>query len=225
MIDFKKIKLNSALKESVGGILRIFVFLAFVILITVNWDWLKGMFNYRDIYGEIIQSRKSVQEMVQMPETSITVPEIELNEPQFTDKPDGIEIPKIEVSAPLIFLEDGQKNYQEALKKGVVYYYPSVLPGEKGQTVILGHSAPPGWPKIDYDWIFSRLNELNPDDEIFLYYKNGLYRYLVTGKLFLKPGEEIPSVSLTDTDNVLVLLTCWPPGVSQKRIAVQALLK
>jgi len=123
----------------------------------------------------------------------------------------------------MIFIEiAANEDITAGLKDGVVHYSQSALPGENGQTVILGHSAPSGWPKINYDWIFSRLNELNPGDEIFVNYKNREYRYEVIQKYFLKAGEEIPDSDLTNSNSMLVLISCWPPGVNLKRIAVEA---
>jgi LPXTG-site transpeptidase (sortase) family protein len=85
----------------------------------------------------------------------------------------------------------------------------------------LGHSAPAGWPKIKYDWVFSRLNELSDGDEIFVYFENKKYTYQFSKKIFLEKGEELPSL-LTNSENILVLISCWPPGKDLRRIAVVA---
>ena len=111
---------------------------------------------------------------------------------------------------------------QKALNIGVVLFPDSVLPGESGQTIILGHSAPVGWPKIKYDWIFSRLNELTEGDEIIVYFNNRKYAYVVSRKVFLERGEEISEDGLTNDENMVVLISCWPPGKDLRRIAVEA---
>ena len=108
-----------------------------------------------------------------------------------------------------------------ALNRGAVYFPNSVLPGDMGQTIILGHSAPPGWPKIKHDWIFTRLSELVEGDEIFVYFNHRKYTYHVSGKIFLDRGEELPE-SLTNSENMLILISCWPPGKDLRRIAVEA---
>lgn len=209
------------IKGEIGKFLRIFVLLSLAVLIVINWNWVKGIFDYKVIYGDIVNSLK--QRFFQEKEIALKVPQVELSESKFTEKSDSVEIPKIEVSAPLIFIESAaNKDITVGLKDGVVHYSQSALPGENGQTVILGHSAPAGWPKINYDWIFSRLNELNPSDEIIINYQNREYHYEVTKKYFLKAGEEIPAGDLTNSNNMLILLSCWPPGVNLKRIAVEA---
>ena len=134
-----------------------------------------------------------------------------------------MEIPKLGILAPLVFVEEGQdeKDVSAALNRGVVHFPESVLPGERGQTIILGHSAPPNWPKIKYDWVFTRISELTEGDEIFVYFNQRKYSFLVSGKFFLDRGEEAPKL-LTNSDNVLVLISCWPPGKDLRRIAVVA---
>ncbi len=210
---------KTVLEEEIKKFLGFFVFLFFIILIAINWGTVKGIFDYKTIYRDIADSFKNRE--------SITVPGIALKAPEkefpYTEKADSVEIPKIEITAPLIFVEsENEKDYKYPLLKGVVHYYQSALPGETGQTVILGHSAPSGWPKINYDWVFSNLNNLESGDEVFVNYKNHQYHYIVSGKFFLDKGEEIPSTDLTNSDNVLILISCWPPGVNQRRIAIQA---
>jgi len=99
------------------------------------------------------------------------------------------------------------------------------LPGEKGQTIVLGHSAPPNWPDIKYDNVFSLINELEKGDEVFVYFNNKEYIYSVETKVFLEIGQDIPESNLTNSENMLILISCWPPGKNIKRIAVTAYLK
>jgi LPXTG-site transpeptidase (sortase) family protein len=138
------------------------------------------------------------------------------------EKKNILEIPKIGISAPLVFVENAdEEDLYKALDSGVVYFPGSVLPGQTGQTIFLGHSAPAGWPKIKYDWVFSEINELTKGDEILIYFNYQKYSYSVTRKIFLDKGEEIPS-GLTNSNNMLVLISCWPPGKDLRRIAVEA---
>ncbi|MHA1482999.1 MAG: sortase, partial [Candidatus Heimdallarchaeaceae archaeon] len=142
----------------------------------------------------------------------------------YSEKENSIEIPKIGVLAPLNFVEDAEKVH-ETLDIGVVHFPDSVLPGQKGQTIILGHSAPANWPDIKYDNVFSLINELEKGDQVFVYFDNKEYVYSVETKVFLEIGQDIPQNDLTKSDNMLVLVSCWPPGKNIKRIAVTAYLK
>jgi LPXTG-site transpeptidase (sortase) family protein len=118
-------------------------------------------------------------------------------------------------------LVENESQVKLALNKGVVLYPQSTLPGESGQTIILGHSAPANWPKIKYDWIFSRISDLEENDEIFLYFNQRKFSYYVKQKIFLEKGEELPG-GLTGFKNTLILISCWPPGKDLRRIAVVA---
>jgi LPXTG-site transpeptidase (sortase) family protein len=136
------------------------------------------------------------------------------------EKEDSIEIPKIKISAPLIVVGK-EEEVKKALDRGVVLWPGSALPGEKGQTIILGHSAPPNWPKIKYDWVFSNLNLLEKGDEILIYFRKRKYVYRVEDKFFLNRGQELPK---TDPEkSILFLISCWPPGKDFRRIAIEAL--
>jgi len=96
-------------------------------------------------------------------------------------------------------------------------------PGEEGQTIILGHSAPPGWPDINYDNIFSNLGELEKGDKIFVYYNHKKYTFEVFDKKIFYPSEEDKFLYPDrQDDSLLILLTCWPPGKDFKRLAIFA---
>jgi LPXTG-site transpeptidase (sortase) family protein len=135
----------------------------------------------------------------------------------------SIEISKIKISAPLIVDSRSEKEVVAALDRGAVLWPDSVFPGQKGEVVILGHSAPPGWPKIKYDWIFSDLNLLEKGDEIIVYFKNKKYVYKVENKIILNRGQDIPQKNREKS--TLYLISCWPPGKNIKRILVEASLE
>lgn len=134
-----------------------------------------------------------------------------------------IKITEIGLKAPLVLPKSPNlKDIEKALKQGAVLYPNSALPGKKGVSVILGHSAPANWPKAgNYDWIFSQLNNLEKGDDFSLFFNDQQYFYKVVSKEIINKGQNLP---LND-DNDLVLISCWPPGRNQKRIAVSAMLR
>ena len=198
---------------------KYFVPLLLLTLIIFNWNEISWVFNYRvvsqffsDFFG---QSRYEIQDDFDGSEKY-----------EYYEKGDSIEIPKIEVAAPLVFIDSVEsKEIEKGLDLGVVHFLESVLPGQTGQTIILGHSAPPNWPNIKYYWVFVRLDELVEGDKIYVFFNKRKYEYTVTGKFFLERGEEIPQDSLTNNSNVLLLISCWPPETGTRRIAVEAELK
>lgn len=135
----------------------------------------------------------------------------------------SLEIKKISISVPLIIPDGTDPTLENELDQGVVYFPQSVLPGESGETIILGHSAPEGWPKIKYDWIFNDLDKLEPGDEIIVYFNNQKYVYKVAKNYIINKGEEIRS-DAGDSKSILILMSCWPPGKDLKRLAVEAYL-
>lgn len=190
--------------------LKYFVFLFLIVFLVINWNNISWVFNYKAI-------SRVISDFFQKENSATTL--------EYSTREGSLEIPKIEISAPLVFVKNSNgEDVYKSLDRGVVHFPSSVLPGEAGQTIILGHSAPPGWPKIKYDWVFSRINELAEGDEIFVYFDNKEFKYSVTKKIFLERGEEIPKDSLTNSKNVLILISCWPPGKDIRRIAVEAKL-
>ncbi len=203
-------------------LLKYFTFLFLISVLIINWNHISWLFNYKAIFGIVssqFESKIAAKTTEIFGKKEIEIP-IKNSEP--SDKENSLEILKFEISAPLIFSENAtQKDLYKLLDSGVVYFPGSVLPGEAGQTIILGHSAPDGWPKIKYDWVFTRISELAEGDEIFVYFNHRKYVYKVTGKIFLDRGEELPQL-LTNSENMLVLISCWPPGKDLQRIAVMA---
>lgn len=138
------------------------------------------------------------------------------------NQPNNISIPKINVDAPILYPEsDEKKDILIALKEGVVIYPGSALPGEKGATIILGHSSKPIFHSGKYDTVFSLINKLDKGDEIIFYYNQKKHIYKVFNKRIFRPNEEILSDN-SKNESVIVLLSCWPIGTDWKRIAVEA---
>jgi len=189
-------------------LLPVFIFLFLTFFLIINWNKVSWVFNYRAVSG--LFSDFFQADFFKKGEKPAG----------YYEKENGLEIPKIGISAPLISVEPGGQ-VEKSLDSGTVHFPDSVLPGESGQTVILGHSAPAGWPEIKYDWVFSRLTELEKGDEIIVYFNREKFSYFVDQKIFLERGEEIPR-DLTNSENSLVLISCWPPGKDIKRIAVIA---
>jgi LPXTG-site transpeptidase (sortase) family protein len=205
----------------------IFFALAFLV---INWNDISWIFNYRAVSRYISYAFEKKEIETQQSVATATVKNAIATTTKTEEKTqvleNRIEIPKIQIEAPVTIDKtlDDQGVYK-ALDIGTVFYPSSVLPGETGQTIILGHSAPANWPHIKYDWVFSDISKLEKGDEIFVYLGAEKLSYSVIGKIFLERGEEIPEDGLTNSKNVLVLVSCWPPGKDLKRIAVEAVQK
>lgn len=131
---------------------------------------------------------------------------------------DTLIIPKIQVSAPIIW-EIEQKDILEKLKQGVVHFKGSALPSEEGNVVMTGHSSSYPWQKGKYDQVFALLDKLTPSDTILIVYNKERYYYEVTGKKIIKPDD---LKILTNKESSLTLISCWPLGTSFRRLVVFA---
>ena len=104
------------------------------------------------------------------------------------------------------------------------HFRGSQLPGEVGTSFIYGHSALPLLFNSDnYRTIFSTLPNLTADDSFYVHYESFTYQYQVVGTKILPPNEVDPlkdyGIELGSPSTV-VLMTCYPPGLSSKRYLV-----
>lgn len=212
-------QINKKQKELV----KIYVFLLVLIGILMNWDSVSWLFNYRALSGLAYGFMYPYEDSVVLTSQAIVKTPANIVEYPYSPKDNSLEIPTLGLATPLRI---GQSTYIPSLKndldKGVVVYPGSVQPSKSGQTIVLGHSAPPNWPKIKHDWVFSQLNNLKEGDSIFLYFNNRQYTYKVLNKDIVEKGQEVSSGALNGKNNILTLVSCWPPGKDYKRIAVYA---
>lgn len=136
-----------------------------------------------------------------------------------------INIPRIGVQAPVVYDANGlyDADVQPALEKGVVRYnFPgTVLPGEKGNIVLIGHSSNNVFNPGKYNYIFVNLNKLSLDDTITLNYKGIRYAYKVTATEVVSPSE-FKYISEPVEGSTLTLMTCSPPGTNRSRLFIRA---
>ncbi len=207
-----------------------FLLIFLIFFLIFNWGEISWIFNYKAVsifFSNFFHQNEKLEESLPQSTfvTSLTEPTIE-ERFEYTEKSDSLEIPRIEIFAP-IFLADSkdEKKVLENLDRGVVLFSDYSLPGQRGQTVILGHSARHDWPKSNSAWVFTYLRDVKEGDEIILHFNHRKYSYSVTRKFVLKEGEELPA-SQTE-ENVLMLITCWPPGrlVFKQRLIVEAKIK
>lgn len=140
------------------------------------------------------------------------------------DKDFGLIIPKIGVNVSVISQVDpfDSKKYQQALAKGVAHVKDTALPDEQGNVVIFAHSSDSFYHANRYNSIFYLLNKLESEDGIYLTYKNKIYKYQLAEKSIIKDDQL--EYMQTSKEYKLTLITCWPPGLTYKRLVVTAKL-
>ena len=112
------------------------------------------------------------------------------------------------------------REYQRKLAEGVAHARGSALPGEAGDIFLFAHSGANFEEALRFNAVFYLLNKLESGDEIFVYYAGQKYAYRVAEKKFASP-EEL-SYNNPSEDPRLILMTCWPPGTTWKRLVVTA---
>jgi LPXTG-site transpeptidase (sortase) family protein len=131
-------------------------------------------------------------------------------------------IPKIDVKAPVVYDEPSfyEWKVQLALRRGVVHYGTTAVPGQAGNIVVLGHSSGQLWAPGDYKFVFTMLDKLQVGDKMIVDYKGTRYIYQVSDRQIVKP-DDISILQPTKKPQ-LTLVTCTPVGTSKNRLAVIA---
>ena len=135
----------------------------------------------------------------------------------------GIIIPKIAANAKVI-PEVDPANYDlyiEALGRGVAHALGTYFPGEGGNIYLFSHSTDNFWNVGRYNALFYLLKELEPGDEINLYYKGRRYMYRVSDTAIVEPTD-VQYLTNPSPGEQVTMQTCWPPGTTFKRLIVIA---
>jgi LPXTG-site transpeptidase (sortase) family protein len=134
-------------------------------------------------------------------------------------------VPKIGAYSPIVRDVDpwNEKEYMQALKKGVAQAEGTVTPDKSGSTYLFAHSSGNPLEINRYNTIFYRLSELERDDEIYIRHNGQEYRYIVIEMKEVWPSEvEYLENALKSKKEQLILQTCTPIGTSLKRLLVFA---
>lgn len=130
-------------------------------------------------------------------------------------------IPKINVEIPVVYDEPSveENAIQKALERGVVHYATTASPGEKGNTVIFGHSSNNILNSGKYKFAFVLLNKLSEGDTFYLVKDGKRYAYKIYERKIVKPSE-VGVLGNTDKTATATLITCDPPGTALNRLVV-----
>jgi len=226
-------------KDTIKQWYKPFLLLFVALLLVFNWQRIVLFTNYNVLFGEIKQAlriqpspaqearklqRALNQAQIPFPASETATSQPSAKQAAVSAQQNGvISIPKIGVQSPVVFPSSPNPDFKTLLSYGSVHFPGSALPGQPGASIILGHSAPAGWPRISYDWIFSDLYQLAEGDEIKINFGDQEYIYRVKQRFIIDKGDNVP-ISLTNNESMLILLSCWPPGKDLYRIAVEAVL-
>ena len=135
-------------------------------------------------------------------------------------------IPKINVNAPVTYglTSLDESTVQTALQNGPINYPvagATATPGQRGNTVILGHSSADVFAPGNYKFIFVQLNRLTAGDLFYLDYGAKRYTYKVTELKVIDPTD-VAALNLGTDKPYATLVTCDPPGTTAQRLLVIA---
>ncbi|PHV69401.1 sortase [Sporanaerobium hydrogeniformans] len=121
-------------------------------------------------------------------------------------------IPKIALEVALC---EGVSN--KTLKYAVGHFPDTALPAATGNCAIIGHR------NYTYGEFFNRLDELEQNDEIQIFYEGYTITYKVSSSKIVQP-EEI-EVLEQGTEKEITLITCTPISTGTHRLVVKGILK
>ncbi len=135
-------------------------------------------------------------------------------------------IPKLGANAKVIANVDpgNAEDYLEALKHGVAHAAGTVMPGETGNSVLFAHSVGNFWEVNRWNAVFYLLRELEPGDEVDVFFQGKRIIYEVYDKRIVDPSD-VKYLDPQANFAKLTLQTCWPPGTTLKRLLVFARLR
>lgn len=136
----------------------------------------------------------------------------------------SIYIPKIGAKAEVLQNVDPAEPeiYMQALTRGVAHAAGSVFPGMEGGTYLFAHSTNAPWNVAQFNAVFYLLRELEPGDEIYIFFLDKVYKYGVTQKEVVDAKDISWLVNARQGPERLILQSCWPPGTTWKRLIVVA---
>ncbi len=185
--------------------------LVFLLIFNSQWFISQFMFLFNRPKAQTItesnQNNQSSQEKNNSTEAEVVGPQNE------------IIIPKIGVTAPLVFINTANEpDVLLALRDGIVHYYGTALPGEIGNSVFFGHSSNDWWEPGNYKFVFVLLEKLTVGDTYEIHYNSRKYVYRVTETKVVAPTDL--SVLNQTSEPISTLITCTPPGTSWQRFVV-----
>lgn len=136
----------------------------------------------------------------------------------------SIVVPKIGAAEKITANVDpsDKEIYLRVLVDSIAHAKGTAYPGVNGTTFLFAHSADNFWNVGRYNAVFYLLKELEPGDDVYLFFRGKRYNYEVYDKKIAEAAEvEYVDAGLGLGERI-ILQTCWPPGTDWKRTLVFA---
>lgn len=134
-----------------------------------------------------------------------------------------VSIESYKLSIPKLEIEDAEvSTIDYDLEKHLIQYAGTSTPGERGTSVIFGHSTLPQFFKADnYKTIFATLHTISEGDAIIAEVDGKKYKYTIFSKIITTP-EDTDMFTQSFDNSYITIVTCTPPGTVWKRLVVKA---
>lgn len=137
--------------------------------------------------------------------------------------PDFLEIPRLEIRAPLLYpAANDERTIQAALQSGVAHYFGAAAPGEAGNAYFVGHSSDYPWAAGEYKTVFATLPKIKIGDIIYVSSQTKTFSYKVIEIKIISAGDLSAFSQNDDGKKLLTLQTSYPLGTAAKRFLVIA---
>jgi sortase A len=132
-------------------------------------------------------------------------------------------IPKINLEAGVVdgVTDNSETSLWDALEKGVVIYPFTPRPGERGNTVLFGHSSNNIFNNGVAKFVFVRLHQLEIGDTYAINYGGKQYVYKIFNRVVVHK-DQVEYLYDTPRPVMSTLITCDPPGTGYYRLILQA---
>ena len=184
----------------------------------ISFEVFSKFFIKKDIPVEL--SNTSSKDLRDLTKASLWFPSV--NSQVISQK---LNVKEYSLSIPKLNIEDAKVIVGgEDLKKSLIQFVPTSLPGENGNVVILGHSTLPQlYNTKDYKTIFTYLPSLKEGDQVEVKLGDQTFVYKVYEMIVVKP-DKVSVLNQRFDDSYLTLITCVPPGTYWNRLIVKAKL-
>jgi LPXTG-site transpeptidase (sortase) family protein len=132
-------------------------------------------------------------------------------------------IPKINLEAGVVdgVNDNSETSLWDALEKGVVIYPFTPRPGERGNSVLFGHSSNNIFNHGVAKFVFVRLHQLEIGDTYAVNYGGKQYVYKIFNRIVVHK-DQVEYLYDTPRPVMSTLITCDPPGTGYYRLILQA---
>jgi len=186
----------------------------------ISFEVYSKFFLKKDSSSPILSPTPSLNDLRDLTKASLWFPSV--NSQAISQ---NLNVKEYSLSIPKLNIEDAKVIVGgDDLKKSLIQFVPTSLPGENGNVVILGHSTLPQLYNIkDYKTIFTYLPSLNEGDKVEIKLGDQTFVYKIYEMIVVKP-EKVSVLKQNFNDAYLTLITCVPPGTYWNRLVVKAKL-